>query len=62
MTKIDSHPWRKPFSGAPCKNCTRRAVGCHSNCELYSVFKMQRDDLNRRRYEENEIDRLATTR
>lgn len=24
---------------SPCKNCTKRAVGCHSNCESYISFR-----------------------
>lgn len=24
---------------APCKGCTERVVGCHSNCEKYKEFK-----------------------
>lgn len=23
---------------APCKDCTERAAGCHSNCEKYIAF------------------------
>lgn len=26
---------------SPCKDCTRRVVGCHSACEDYSAYKQE---------------------
>ena len=34
---------------APCKNCTKRVVGCHSTCDEYKAFAQERDaEVNRR--------------
>lgn len=30
---------------SPCKNCEKRAVGCHSSCEDYISFKERNDAL-----------------
>ena len=34
---------------APCKDCEKRYLGCHSNCEEYQAF----DKYNKARYEAN---------
>lgn len=31
----------KPDLKAPCKNCEKRYVGCHSKCEAYIAFDAQ---------------------
>ena len=31
---------------APCKNCERRCVGCHSKCDDYAEFKAYKDKEN----------------
>lgn len=28
---------------SPCKDCTSRAVGCHSACEKYAEFRAERE-------------------
>lgn len=28
---------------APCKDCKRRAVGCHSSCEDYALYRKKYD-------------------
>lgn len=28
---------------APCKDCKERELGCHSKCEKYLAFKLERD-------------------
>lgn len=38
----------RPNIKAPCKNCARRRMGCHAECEAYREF----DAANRRRREE----------
>lgn len=39
---------RKPGEGvAPCKDCKRRKVGCHSICEDYRNFQEAKIKLNR---------------
>lgn len=32
-----------------CYNCQDRCVGCHANCEKYKQFKMEREELNKRK-------------
>ena len=34
-----------------CKDCTKRELGCHSNCELYISQKKEQREVNRRREE-----------
>lgn len=29
-----------------CKGCTRRAVGCHSSCEMYKAYRKYLDEKN----------------
>lgn len=31
---------------SPCKDCTKRCAGCHSNCEEYKTFTL--DVVNRK--------------
>lgn len=31
---------------APCMNCTKRELNCHSNCEEYQKFKKERAEIN----------------
>lgn len=38
----------RPNSKTPCKDCVRRRMGCHAECEAYREF----DAANRRRREE----------
>lgn len=40
---------------APCKDCTLRYPGCHANCEGYQKFKTEREQINKKRAEINEI-------
>ena len=34
------------MSKAPCLNCEKRELGCHSNCEKYNEFKQEREKEN----------------
>lgn len=31
---------------SPCLHCTNRHIGCHSQCELYKMYRKEYDDLN----------------
>lgn len=31
---------------APCKDCTKRYIGCHAKCQEYLTFKKQMDKYN----------------
>lgn len=31
---------------SPCQGCTRRAIGCHSNCEEYAEYREAMEKLN----------------
>lgn len=33
---------------APCKNCEKRKLHCHSNCEDYQAFKKQIEDESKK--------------
>lgn len=35
---------------APCKDCERRFIGCHSQCEEYQQFREWRDVVNEIKY------------
>lgn len=37
----------------PCKDCTKRTVGCHSSCEEYKLAREQRDAINKKKMVEN---------
>ena len=39
--------------GAPCKNCGKREVGCHSTCEAYITFSKEMEELKKKRRLEN---------
>lgn len=32
---------------APCKNCLKRELGCHSNCDAYKEFKINLSEYNK---------------
>ena len=32
------------MTGAPCKQCPDRVVGCHSSCAAYLAFRAMMDD------------------
>lgn len=31
---------------APCKDCEKRAIGCHGTCPDYIKFRKERDEMN----------------
>lgn len=35
---------------APCRDCEKRCVGCHSDCEEYGEYKANIKDNNDKRY------------
>ena len=37
----------------PCKNCTKRTIGCHSNCEDYHQFREDIDYQHSNRNKEH---------
>ena len=39
---------------APCKDCEKRHVGCHSTCEPYIKFAQERNELNEAQDKDNE--------
>ena len=38
-----------------CKGCTRRAVGCHSSCEMYKAYRKYIDEKNEAKHQEDII-------
>ena len=41
---------KKAYPKSPCKDCTRRTVGCHSKCEDYISYSKYRDKQNQEQY------------
>lgn len=39
---------------APCKDCEKRQVGCHSTCEPYIKFAQERKEMNEAKVKEIE--------
>lgn len=39
---------------SPCKDCTNRYFGCHSECDKYKAFRDSRDEYNKRNFERHE--------
>lgn len=37
---------------SPCKDCTRRFIGCHDTCQEYLLFKEGREYISKKRLEE----------
>lgn len=46
-------------SGAPCKGCKLRRVGCHGDCVEYLTYAKEKDEIREKRRHETEI--LFTT-
>lgn len=40
---------------APCKDCAKRELGCHSRCDKYKEYEEERRQIRERRLLENEI-------
>lgn len=38
---------------APCKDCEKRNVGCHSRCEEYQKYSAERHEINRKKMQES---------
>ena len=34
---------------SPCKNCTKRSLGCHESCQHYNTYKKDIETINRKR-------------
>jgi hypothetical protein len=48
---------------APCKDCQKRQLHCHSSCEEYKAFKQYRDSIREQRYQRiEEIDFLRAVK
>ena len=39
----------------PCKDCTRRKLGCHGRCPEYAEYREAAEELQRLRAAENDI-------
>lgn len=42
---------------SPCQNCTKRTVGCHSNCESYINFRNGVDNIKEKMRDDKEYER-----
>ena len=40
---------------APCKDCERRHLGCHSECPEYIEFSRERNEMLNKRHQEYRI-------
>lgn len=49
----------KMIKTAPCKDCPRRKVGCHSKCSEYQAYRAYLDSLLERKFWENEANGYA---
>jgi hypothetical protein len=50
------------MSDAPCKDCAKRALGCHDKCPKYGKWKADREDfLESKRKHRMISDALATS-
>jgi len=38
---------KKQMKQAPCKDCTKRELGCHGKCELYKEFQVETQEFKR---------------
>ena len=38
---------------SPCKDCEKRYVGCHSECEQYKEFRVARDEFKKEKEQRN---------
>ena len=36
----------------PCRGCEDRKLGCHGFCKRYQAFRDEREEISRKRYEE----------
>ena len=34
---------------SPCKNCTKRTLGCHESCQDYNTYKKNMETINCKR-------------
>lgn len=37
------------MSFTPCKDCTKRELGCHDRCPEYTQFKLELEEINEKR-------------
>lgn len=44
---------------APCKDCEKRYLGCHSSCDDYISYRKDRDKFLKDRFEAREKDNIA---
>lgn len=54
-----------PFPKAPCRDCTDRHIGCHSDCDGYKEFRAAVDDISAKRraaFEKNQGSRSKAAR
>lgn len=40
----------------PCKECQKRCLGCHSNCDEYKEYRNNMDDIRERRFRHNQLE------
>ena len=43
------------MSRAPCKDCVRRHLGCHSECEDYRKMKEEREEMRKKIRTDNDF-------
>lgn len=46
-------------SCSPCKDCTKRVVGCHSSCESYCSWRNNQDIENARLHSEKHFEHIV---
>ena len=39
----------RTMNKSPCKNCTKRNLGCHESCQDYNTYKKDMETINRKR-------------
>ncbi len=45
---------------APCRNCKERYLGCHEDCQLYILYKDEKEKENAARRKALEDERIFT--
>lgn len=45
--------FRISVQGVPCKDCSRREVGCHAVCEEFKIYREHNQEYRDARFKEN---------
>lgn len=43
------------MKSAPCKDCERRFLGCHSECQDYIEYSRERNEMLDKKYQEKKL-------